>query len=339
MHSRARSDLHFFGRIVEQQRDRGLGADGCDLWRATVGVKQQLPRVSLGSAEHHRTDVRRAVIDRSQYKGVKRRPRPGSARIEQAPDLVHHLVEGGWRRYPFNHRLYATSAVRRRQATDSSREILSENFTHPGHSGADECRPVLIRVSGHAAPALPRGPTSVGADIRALRKARGLTLTALAEQLDRSVGFLSQLERGLSEPSIEDLRALSGLFDVPLSFFFGKADADPTERGYVVRSAARRRLGDPDGGLSEELLSPDLGGAFEVIRSVFEPGARLSNAQTRATEEAGYVIEGCLDLWIGESRFRLERGDSFRFAGEPYRWHNPGRVPCVVIWVIAPPVY
>lgn len=194
-------------------------------------------------------------------------------------------------------------------------------------------------MTRESAAALPRGPTSVGADIRALRKARGYTLSALALELGRSVGFLSQLERGLSEPSIADVRALSDLFEVPISFFFGKADADPSERGYVVRSAARRRLGDPAGGLSEELLSPDLGGAFEVIRSVFEPGARADDAQCRDTEEAGYVVDGCLDLTIGDQHFRLERGDSFRFAGEPYRWHNPGDTPCVVIWVIAPPVY
>ena len=182
-------------------------------------------------------------------------------------------------------------------------------------------------------------PASVGADIRALRKARGFTLSALALQLGRSVGFLSQVERGLSEPSIADLRLLSETFAVPLSFFFGKADADPLERGYVVRSAARRRLGHPAEGLSEELLSPDLGGAFEIIRSVFAPGAQLAEPLQRLSEEAGYLVEGSLDVWIGDQCFHLHAGDSFRFANEPYRWRNPGATPCVVIWVIAPPVY
>jgi transcriptional regulator with XRE-family HTH domain len=180
---------------------------------------------------------------------------------------------------------------------------------------------------------------SLGADIRALRKARGLTLAALALALGRSVGFLSQVERGLSAPSIADLRALARTFQVPLGFFFGKAEADPAERGFVVRAATRRRLGDPAGGLSEELLSPDLGGAFEIIRSVFEAGSEMGEVQQRDTEEAGYLVAGSLELWIGERRFRLAAGDSFRFKNQPYRWRNPGKDACVVIWVIAPPVY
>ena len=75
----------------------------------------------------------------------------------------------------------------------------------------------------------------IGKDIRALRKSRSITLQQLADQLDRSVGFISQLERGLSEPSISDLRNIAALFEVPISLFFGQTEGDPEERGYVVR--------------------------------------------------------------------------------------------------------
>ena len=127
--------------------------------------------------------------------------------------------------------------------------------------------------------------------------------------------------------------------DAPLSLFFGDPDAPAQERGYVVRWNAGRSLGAPEGGLSEMLLSPDLGGAFEIVRSVFDPGAELKEPQTRPTEEAGYVISGELDRWINERLFQLKQGDSFRFRAEPYRWRNSGAEPAVVIWVIAPPVY
>jgi transcriptional regulator with XRE-family HTH domain len=180
---------------------------------------------------------------------------------------------------------------------------------------------------------------SVGADLRALRKGRGLTLTELAVRLGRSVGWLSQVERGMSEPSISDLRNLAGIFDVSVSFFFANEDAPADERGLVVRADARRSLGDPANGLTEELLSPDLGGEFEMLRSVFAPGAELPEFQTRDTEEAGYLVSGSLDLWIGARLFRLRPGDSFRFSREPYRWRNPGIEEAVVIWTITPPVY
>lgn len=182
-------------------------------------------------------------------------------------------------------------------------------------------------------------PAGIGADIRALRRSRGATLAATAGALDRSVGWLSQVERGLSEPSIDDLRRIARRFAVPLGFFFRNDDAPEDERGHVVRAAHRRSLGNAVAGLTEELLSPDIGGAFESFRSTFAPGAALAEPQTRETEEAGYVVSGTLDLWVGERHFRLAAGDSFRFAGEPYRWVNPGAVEAVVIWTIAPPVY
>lgn len=179
----------------------------------------------------------------------------------------------------------------------------------------------------------------IGADLRALRKSRGVTLTELALATGRSVGWLSQVERGISQPSIDDLRLLADRLEAPLSLFFGDPDAPAAERGHVVRWNAGRSLGAPEGGLTEMLLSPDLGGAFEIVHSVFDPGAELAEAQTRPTEEAGYIISGNLDLWISDQVFSLNKGDSFRFRGEPYRWRNPGDEPCVVIWVIAPPVY
>lgn len=179
----------------------------------------------------------------------------------------------------------------------------------------------------------------VGGDVRALRKARGLTLAELALAVGRSVGWLSQIERDLTEPTISDLRKLAEALDQPVSLFFGAGDAPEAERGYVVRADNWRSLGTSEEGLVEQLLSPDLGGSFEVIRSVFAPGAELAEANTRPTEEAGHVIYGTLELEIGDRRFALSPGDSFRFAGEPYRWRNPGTTDCVVIWVIAPPVY
>jgi len=182
-------------------------------------------------------------------------------------------------------------------------------------------------------------PTGVGADIRALRKARGLTLAELALQVGRSVGWLSQIERGLTEPSISDLRRLADALEQPLSLFFGPAEGPEEERQHIVRWNSRRILGTAAEGLTEQLLSPDLSGSFEIVRSVFDPGAELGHPAIRPTEEAGYLVAGRLDLWIGERFFELRPGDSFRFAGEPYRWRNPGTEPAVAIWVIAPPVY
>lgn len=179
---------------------------------------------------------------------------------------------------------------------------------------------------------------SLGADLRALRKARGLTLAGLARRLGRSVGWLSQVERDLSQPSVTDLRAIAGVFGVPLSMLFGQAAASAEEQGYVVRKRARRSIG-REGGLIEELLSPDLTDDFEVVHSTFQPGAELSEPAQRPTQEVGYLMSGRLDVWIGGRKFTIGPGDSFRIRGETYRWANPYDELAIAIWVIAPPVY
>jgi len=185
----------------------------------------------------------------------------------------------------------------------------------------------------------PASPSPLGRDLRGLRKARGITLKALALKIGRSVGFISQIERGLSEPSITDLRRIAAALDVPVSWFFLLDEADTPETKYIVRAGARRSLGTKEGGIIEELLSPDLGGSFEMFRSVIEPGARLDEPVFRATEEAGYIVSGALELWIDGEAFSLKAGDSFCFEHKPYHWANSGQEPAIIIWVVSPPVY
>jgi len=185
---------------------------------------------------------------------------------------------------------------------------------------------------------LPPESRTLGADIRALRKARGLTLVALGEACGRSVGWLSQVERDLSEPSITDLRYLARALDVSVSSLFRSA-APEHEQGMIVRANARRPIGSRGAGLVEELLSPDLTDDFEVVHSTFEALSGLEEPVTRPTQEVGYIVSGKLDLEISGKTYALGAGDSFRIRGETFRWMNPYSLPCVAIWVIAPPVY
>ena len=178
----------------------------------------------------------------------------------------------------------------------------------------------------------------IGNDIRALRRSRNWTLSDLAEQLERSVGWLSQVERDVTEPALEDIRKIAALFNLPVGFFF-TAPANQDEQHHIVRAGSGRFMNDTSRGLRETLLSPDLGGAFEIIHSVFAPGAKCPEPFVRPTEEAGYVISGQFSLFINDQRFDLNPGDSFRYSGETITWVNEGDADCVVVWVIAPPVY
>lgn len=178
-----------------------------------------------------------------------------------------------------------------------------------------------------------------GADLRAIRRTRGVTLQVLADHLGRSVGWLSQVERDLSQPSLTDLRQIAEALDVPVSTLLRHESTRSDEAGVIVRAEARRPIGARMDGLVEELLSPDLTDDFEMVHSSFAPQSQSAGEEQRPTQEVGVLIAGRLNITIGARTFALEPGDSFRIRGEAFSWSNPHDTPAIAIWVIAPPVF
>lgn len=180
--------------------------------------------------------------------------------------------------------------------------------------------------------------SSLGADIRSLRKARQITLADLAETLGRSVGWLSQVERDLSYPDAADLERIAAALDVSVSSFL-QVDTCPEEEGYIVRANARRPIGSRTKGLTEGLLSPDLTDDFEVIHSAFAPHSFLPEPLTRPTQEVCYVVKGQFEIALDGKHFKLKAGDSFRLRGQQFQWWNHHDTTCEIVWVISPPIY
>ncbi|EPB9494515.1 TPA: helix-turn-helix transcriptional regulator [Pseudomonas aeruginosa] len=194
---------------------------------------------------------------------------------------------------------------------------------------------LIDEVTSH----LPTDCSAWGNELRKLRKARGKTLAELSVLVGRSPSFISQLERGRTEGSITDLKVLAAALGVPLGWFFSNDSTPVAEVGRVVRANSRRRLGAFLDGLTEELLSPDIGGQYEMFLSTFAVGATRPAAEPRDTEEELYVLAGQFDIWISEKKFSVSAGDSVRIVREPYRWVNTGDCEVKVVWVIAPPIY
>lgn len=184
---------------------------------------------------------------------------------------------------------------------------------------------------------------STGDQIRDLRKARGTTIAELADKIGRSIGYLSQVERNMSSVTIPTLQKIAAALGVQVSWFFqgGGNDAPEGERDFIVRRANRRSLTFGDTGVFEELLSPNLSGALELIITTFKPGSWTGEEdRVRQGEEAGFVLEGTLELWVEGQHFVLAEGDSFSFRRTgPHRCHNPGTSETRVLWVMTPPSY
>lgn len=190
-------------------------------------------------------------------------------------------------------------------------------------------------------PAASQPPDQVGGEIRDLRKSRRITIKQLSQMTGLSIGHLSEIERGIASPSIKALHDIAAALAVNISWFFHNADAvDQAERDVIVRSGNRRTL-NFSSGITDELLSANLRGSLELLMSRFEPGSSSgAEPYTHSGEEAGIVMQGMLELWVGDRKYVLSDGDSFSFQSTlPHRYLNPGDVEAVVIWAITPPSY
>lgn len=185
----------------------------------------------------------------------------------------------------------------------------------------------------------------VGDEIRQLRIAKGLTLRDLARASGRSLGYLSQIERELSQPSLATLTAIAEALGIEVNWFFPPdAGVDGRERGVVVRSQSRRRLSyayrlDTEAlGYEDYLLNATLDLDVCMGLSRIAPGGRTN--ETPASYEhhmSGYVAKGTVSLRVDEDSFLLFEGDSFSFDGRrPHVIENTGESFAEVVWSIAP---
>lgn len=184
----------------------------------------------------------------------------------------------------------------------------------------------------------------VGRQIRDLRKAKGYTLSFVAESIGKSVGYVSQVERGVSALPIPLLQAISDLLEVQITWFFhADKEQKADELNVIVRKNARRHLDFSGTGISEELLSPRLSGELLMIKTTLEPLAQSDEQprERKATEDAGYLQSGSLELTIGEKTYNLQEGDSFSIVGDEQHFiRNPSKdSKAVIIWVMTPGKY
>ena len=198
---------------------------------------------------------------------------------------------------------------------------------------------MAIRVGTDATPAPPATiEVDLGARIRALRLARGLTLRRLAADAGVTESFLSQVERGVASPSIASVQRIARALGQSIAELF----AADERAGSVVRVRDRRRVVYQGLGAIDEFLTASTDGKLQVIMSTIEPGGGTGDeAYTHdSDEEVVIVLEGSLDLWVGQEHYRLEAGDAVTHPSRvPHRNTNPGPGVARVLFCITPPSY
>lgn len=175
----------------------------------------------------------------------------------------------------------------------------------------------------------------LGQAIRALRSTRGLTLTAVAADAGVSTSLLSQVERGLVDPSLDSLRNIAdALNTTPFRLL---TDGGPIVG--LVRRGEGKRL--PIGDGEFELLSPSVDGFLQMTWWLLPPGG--SNASERRShrgEEATYLLQGRVRMEVGEEVLFLEVGDCVTIdARIPHRVTSVGDVPAIGLAALSPPSF
>jgi quercetin dioxygenase-like cupin family protein len=150
-------------------------------------------------------------------------------------------------------------------------------------------------------------------------------------------GFISQLERDRTQPSLASIARICDALGVRLSHIF---ERDPAPA--VVRRAERPVV-DGAHGSSNFLLSAREERRFQAIESVVAPGAGAGDElhSLPGDVEFVYVLEGTLELRIAEETHTLGEGDALTYElGKPHTWRNPSETERLrVLWVAVPNPY
>ena len=164
-----------------------------------------------------------------------------------------------------------------------------------------------------------------GTKIRQLRLARGLTLQALAKKTQTTAGYLSQLERGLVDPSLSTLRKIAQVLNTPLFALLDSQD----DAARIIRRDKRQKIAFADSNVILEILTPKYEFApGEIFLLTFTLGAKKWSNDERVShdvDECFYAQKGELEVLVGDTTYCLREGDSIYIrANTPHNIYNPG---------------
>ncbi len=175
----------------------------------------------------------------------------------------------------------------------------------------------------------------IGTQIRSLRRKKGLSLSEFARRTGMSKSMISMVERGISNPSVEKIRTIAAILEVPVFTLFLNGN---DHQGMLVRKDKRMRLSVPDSKIERELLTPDLHRAIALVIAHVPPCERSSPTfTTHQGEECVFVLRGRIMIHLQEETHILETGDAIYFDGrQPHYCSNPDNVEAEFLSAMVP---
>ena len=177
----------------------------------------------------------------------------------------------------------------------------------------------------------------IGKKLKELRVLKGLTQEELADRSELSKGFISQLERDLTSPSIATLMDILQCLGTNLKDFFN----DSAEEQIVFCDGDYfEKVDDSLQNKIEWIIPNAQKNIMEPIRVTLAPKGSTYPDIPHEGEEFGYVLKGAVKLTFGAQKYTLHAGESFAFPStKKHRLENPGRHDAVVLWITTPPSF
>lgn len=176
---------------------------------------------------------------------------------------------------------------------------------------------------------------NIGHKIKQLRVQKGLTLEELASRSELTKGFLSQMERDLTSPSIATLNDILEALGTSLSEFFKE------EKEEKVVFQKKDFFVDERENYTVNWIVPNTQkNAMEPILIELNSGGRSFEVNPHSGEEFGYVIEGSIILVLGDNEYVVHKGETFYLNGKYFHClKNEKKTSSKVIWISTPPLF
>ena len=208
---------------------------------------------------------------------------------------------------------------------------------------------------------MPGTLIDLGKKIRTERQKRKLTLENFSQMTGLSKSFLSQVERGITEPSITSLKKIAKQLGFSVVNLFQNGDTlnssweyhnapvrvqdkgtNYVEKAEVVRADKRKRFALPGSKVMYDLLTPDMNRQLEVMYMRVSEGENSGDQPMLDPpgEKVGLVLKGSIEVSVGTEVYQLREGDSIYYpANIPHSWRALEGDSIEVVWILTPPSF
>ncbi len=177
----------------------------------------------------------------------------------------------------------------------------------------------------------------IGNKIKRLRLEYGLTQEELADRCELTKGYISQLERDLTSPSIATLKDILDCLGSNIPEFFNEQKKEQIvfkEEDIFVKEEGKK-------GYRIKWIVPNAQKMeMEPIVLELDGNGESEEDNPHQGEEFGYVLSGSIVLYVGKERYRIKKGECFHYkTNQPHRIMNNGKREAKVLWISTPPSF